>query len=105
VTHAIAYPKTGHAGNRCARPGRLRIHPPVTGSDVVRIRWQQASLGDVNRICNDGVPKIRQKRAWGCYRRTLDECTIVTAGPAEDPRLHDTIGHEVRHCFVGNFPK
>lgn len=79
--------------------------PPGPGNDVVRIRWQQASLEDVNRICNDGVPKIHQKRAWGCYRRTFDECTIVTAGPAEDPRLHDTIGHEVRHCFVGNFHK
>jgi hypothetical protein len=48
-----------------------------------------------------------RKTVWGCYRRTLNQCVVYTAHPdsKEDPRLHDTLGHEVRHCFVGAFHK
>ena len=71
--------------------------------EAVRVRWEVASLKDVNEICNDGIPMANRKRALGCYRRSFDECTIYTADLKEDPDLHDTLGHELRHCFVGRF--
>jgi len=73
------------------------------GGDVVRIRWHVAPLAEINRICNAGMPAKFRKSVWGCYRRAFDQCVIYTADEREDPNLHDTIGHEVRHCFQGAF--
>lgn len=71
----------------------------------ILVRWHMASLAEVNEICNEGMPAKQRKTVWGCYRRTFDHCTVYTASPdsREDPQLHDTLGHEVRHCFLGAF--
>jgi len=80
---------------------------PVAGADTVRVRWYMASLAEVNRICNNGRAAIHRKSVWGCYRRAFNECIVYTARPesGEDPQIHDTLGHEVRHCFQGAFHK
>src|SRR5215510_8547813 len=74
-------------------------------SGAITVRWQMASLAEVNEICNAGVSAKHRKSVWGCYRRTFDQCTVYTASPdsREDAQLHDTLGHEVRHCFQGAF--
>jgi hypothetical protein len=78
---------------------------PSPESGAIVVRWHIASLAEVNEICNAGMPAKQRKSVWGCYRRTFDQCTVYTAGPdsREDPQLHDTLGHEVRHCFQGAF--
>jgi len=75
----------------------------AAGTDQVRIRWHQGTLAEINQICNAGMPAKFRKSVWGCYRRAFDQCVIYTASEKEDPNLHDTIGHEVRHCFQGAF--
>ena len=78
--------------------------PSTPGTtEYVKVRWQVASRAEVNQICNEGMPKLAQKRVWGCAKRTFDECTVYTADFDEDPELHDTLGHEVRHCLVGAY--
>ena len=78
---------------------------PSQERGAVLVRWHMASLAEVNEICNAGMPAKHRKSVWGCYRRTFDQCTVYTAKPdsREDPQLHDTLGHEVRHCFQGAF--
>ena len=80
---------------------------PSQDSGAVVVRWHMASLEEVNQICNAGTPAKHRKSVWGCYRRSFDICTVYTARPGtnEDPQLHDTLGHEVRHCFLGAFHK
>lgn len=80
---------------------------PSPGSGEVIVRWQTASLAEINDICNAGMPAKHRKTVWGCYRRAFNQCTVYTAHPdsREDPQLHDTLGHEVRHCFHGAFHK
>lgn len=73
------------------------------GGETVRIHWHMAPLAEINAICNAGMPAKFRKSVWGCYRRAFDQCVIYTATEKEDPNLHDTIGHEVRHCFQGAF--
>jgi len=80
--------------------------PQDGGGDVV-VRWHTASLAEINDICNAGMPAKHRKSVWGCYKRSFNQCTVYTASPdsREDPQLHDTLGHEVRHCFHGAFHK
>ena len=80
--------------------------PSPDGASVV-VRWHATSLAEVNAICNAGMPAKHHKTVWGCYRRAFDSCVVYTAHPDsnEDPQLHDTLGHEVRHCFLGAFHK
>jgi len=80
--------------------------PSKDGGSVV-VRWHMVSLSEVNEICNEGMPAKHRKSVWGGYRRAFDSCVVYTARPdsKEDPQLHDTLGHEVRHCFLGAFHK
>jgi hypothetical protein len=80
---------------------------PAPGSGEVTVRWHTASLAEINDICNAGMPAKHRKSVWGCYRRAFNQCTVYTAHPdsREDPQIHDTLGHEVRHCFHGAFHK
>jgi hypothetical protein len=79
----------------------------LPGSGDVVVRWHTASLSEINEICNAGMSGKDRKSVWGCYRLAFNQCTVYTARPdsKEDPQLHDTLGHEVRHCFQGAFHK
>lgn len=72
-------------------------------SGYVNVRWQVASFEETNAACNAGTAKIYRKAVWGCARRSFDECTIYTTDAVTDPRQPNTLGHELRHCFVGEF--
>ena len=80
----------GFAANASAQQG-----------EYVKVRWQVATLKEIDAVCTDGVPKIYRKGVRGCYKRSFDECTIYTSQTSEEAGLHDTLGHEVRNCFVG----
>jgi len=87
------------AAETAGAPGPQR----ASGGETVRIRWHIGTLAEINQICNAGMPAKFRKTVWGCYRRAFDQCVVYTANEKEDPQLHDTLGHEVRHCFQGNF--
>ena len=71
------------------------------------ITWEQAR--DVEGRCNEEsrrrgfngfkVP-LEACSFWGKVQDT-DVCHIIT----ENKLTHDTLGHEVRHCFQGDFHK
>jgi len=45
-----------------------------------------------------GHPEFKQP-SMACSFWTRDTCYIITARNTD----HDTIGHEIRHCFAGKF--
>lgn len=65
----------------------------------MRIRWERYAIEELQRVC--GAP--RAIRVVGCYARVGDSCVVRTWD--QDPELHDTLGHEVRHCFEGAWHK
>ena len=77
--------------------------PSSAPEGYVKVRWQVASIEQTNEICNAGTTRIYRKSVWGCAKRTFDECIIYTTDIEHDVNLHDTLGHELRHCFVGGF--
>lgn len=69
--------------------------PPVSDPDVVRVKWVRMS--SVELKCGMG--------AKGCYRMLGNTCVVYTPipRPGYDLTLHAILGHEVRHCFDGDF--
>lgn len=61
-------------------------------NDVCDNRVQPTSLGGIMRM----KPAIAVD---GCFKREANTCVIYTL----DSTNHDTLGHEVRHCFEGLF--
>lgn len=62
---------------------------------VVPMAW--VPMDNVQEKCGHG--------AHGCYRWNSGVCTLYTRnprGPYDEP-LHNTLGHEARHCFQGDF--
>lgn len=49
-------------------------------------------------ICN-----TKSLNVVGCYRDGGVVCRVYTL--KNDPEEHDTLGHEVKHCFQGRFHK
>jgi hypothetical protein len=81
-----------------------------------RIEWRQfTDQTELNRACDSRMPSgtsikamLSQRpagRVEGCFRLAGDTCVINTmkVGLADQREIHDTIGHEVRHCFDGLF--
>lgn len=81
-----------------------------------KIEWRQfTDQTELNRVCDSRVPNnasisamLSQRpagRVEGCFRLAGDICVINTmkVGLASQHAIHDTIGHEVRHCFEGLF--
>jgi hypothetical protein len=80
-----------------------------------RIEWRQfTDQAELNRTCDTRLTGtsinsiLRQRpagRVEGCFRQAGDTCVINTmkVGLADQREIHDTIGHEVRHCFDGLF--
>ncbi len=66
--------------------------PPVS---VVQVSWEQT----------DNLKERCGSNAKGCYRLVGQTCVVITGRPkdAYDIDTHATLGHEVRHCFEGDF--
>ena len=97
---------------RSARPaGRVAasvalgalLYGCATPDDALTIRWVKVPLAQIDRACQGALGHKRPFPAWGCYVRSGNACVVYTATVAEDRRIHDTLGHEVRHCFEGAF--
>lgn len=78
---------------------RLALCLLLTGcaSDGMHIRWEQHDFKTLQEVC--AVPG--KVRVAGCYKRAGSQCVVMTY--RGDKELHDTLGHEVRHCFEGAF--
>lgn len=58
----------------------------------------------LNKACDKSIRSKRMSPAvWGCYNNIGGVCVVRTLAAQQDPRIHDTLGHEVRHCFEGQF--
>lgn len=74
------------------------------GKNVTRkstVTWEVAD--NVVEACNAkrksyGLPSYKQP-SMACSFWTDNTCHIITARNTD----HDTIGHEMRHCFAGKF--
>ncbi len=62
----------------------------------------------LNELCDTVTPGTSMKAQFarkpavavdGCYRMESQICVIYTLAEADN----DTLGHEARHCFVGNW--
>lgn len=57
----------------------------------------------LNAACNTSTSRAGLMRmstpVYGCVRREAQTCVILTMRKTDD----DTLGHELRHCFVGAF--
>ena len=62
------------------------------------VQWVQ--LEDIKTECSDSTFEIA-----GCYKWRGDTCYIFTKKPANetDKAVHMAMGHELRHCFQGDF--
>ena len=76
--------------------------------NVVKIKWE--AKNDVSEVCLQAVqkskdPKVRDGAyftpplACAVWYTSTNECTIYTAKNVS----HTILGHEMRHCFEGQF--
>jgi len=65
----------------------------------VRITW--LAVADPTAKCKELFPQtmMRHPVIPACAGWAGDQCLIVTGTPTN----HQVLGHEVRHCFEGNF--
>ena len=69
----------------------------------VRVRWEVRD--DVAQVCSQKVSSLGAQTvqaapiACAVWNVPAQECVIVTARQVN----HVTLGHELRHCFEGNF--
>jgi hypothetical protein len=69
-----------------------------TDEGAKNVQWIQ--LANIHDECSDGTGLES-----GCYRWSGDVCYVWTKkaqGPT-DKQVMLALGHEVRHCFEGNF--
>jgi hypothetical protein len=76
--------------------------------DTVTITWQRASLMEADRTCRAlGVQAMPfpVEVIPACARWNGSHCTIIAPEPvnAGDTASFALLGHEVLHCFVGEF--
>jgi hypothetical protein len=74
------------------------------GSTRMTVRWIRVSDQDLQRLCT--LPTQRPVRPgsvfFGCAGMDLaGTCIIYTSTNTS----HQIVGHELRHCFQGNFHK
>jgi hypothetical protein len=75
---------------------------PVFYSKTKTIKWRR--VADVDAYCRTLLPELPPGQVYrGCsnWSRVNDTCTIIT-GLVDN---HEIIGHELKHCFVGEFHK
>lgn len=69
----------------------------------VRVRWEVRD--DVAQACSQKVSSLAAQKvqaapiACAVWNVPAQECVIITARQVN----HVTLGHELRHCFEGNF--
>ena len=61
------------------------------------IRW--VVLDNVSAFCQSKVPLVGTQRVLACSEYTNKTCTIYT-GRSTDMAI---VGHEIRHCFEGQW--
>jgi len=61
------------------------------------IRW--VAVEDISSFCQAKVPLKSNKRLLACSEYTDQTCTIYT-GTTTDMAV---VGHEIRHCFEGQW--
>jgi hypothetical protein len=76
--------------------------------ETVTVTWQRASLVDADRACRDlGVKAMPFPLAVvpACARWDNNSCIIIAPEPAHkhDMESMALLGHELLHCFVGEF--
>ncbi len=73
-------------------------------SDVVRECSEPALIAFPNETKGFRNYTLNQ-HILGCYRREGDTCVIITARVSEHSteRQFQTAGHELWHCYAGNF--
>lgn len=69
-----------------------------TDEGAKKVQWVQ--LADIATECSDPGFDVA-----GCYKVRGDTCYVYTkqAQSENDKAVHMTLGHEVRHCFQGDF--
>ena len=99
-------------------------------SEIIPVHWiRYSTQTEVDQACKSDPGLIKMKGRFklpksqspdtsvlGCYRQTANgTCQIITTKPQAphgtdsqtvhrvDARLLQTIGHEIVHCFTGNF--
>jgi hypothetical protein len=73
------------------------------GSDTVTIRWDRLSKIDLQKKCSSLTKKELNYHMeyLGCATFNKKYCIIYT----DVNTTHQILGHEVRHCFYGDFHK
>jgi len=61
------------------------------------IRW--VVLENVSSFCQGKMPALSNQRILACSEYNNHTCTIYT-GPVTDMAI---VGHEIRHCFEGQW--
>ena len=68
--------------------------------DTVPIRWVEGNAEQIEYACL--VREHKQfERVWGCARNIGGICIVYT--DKSHPRQLELLGHEVKHCFKGNW--
>ncbi len=72
---------------------------------AVRVFWEKVDDAKLQRVCNAPGDLVRVN---GCAKVAGDMCIIYTraeGGYSGQFDYHQTLGHELRHCFEGAWHK
>ena len=69
---------------------------------TVQVSWY--AVGNVKQVCDDlfkahGIKTIFMVQGCAVWKEDFSQCTIITS---TNTSTH-ILGHELRHCFEGNF--
>jgi hypothetical protein len=69
-------------------------------SDGIKVMWYQLPNDELQQVCRRGMWPV-----VGCAKPGPLSCHIYTLEVSREKRedLHETLGHELRHCFEGKF--
>ena len=81
----------------------IPVHQPASVMEGVERRWEVRE--NVAAVCS-GAAKLSNTQAWmtppvacAMWNVATKECVIITGKQVS----HVELGHELRHCFEGNF--
>lgn len=63
------------------------------------INWWRVSYEEVQKACNKYVDYRDGRQFLGCAVYSGKTCNVYTTTTV----THQLLGHEIRHCFYGNF--
>lgn len=95
----------------CGAPGTRVIHfneeqtfSLNEGSDTRTIKWIRLNQDALQKRCATltGIKVSGRNEFVGCYTQTANSICFVYTGVDTS---HQILGHEVRHCFQGEFHK